>query len=228
MSASLGAEREGHAPRLACKELCERDCATILKHPTGVRILYDARQSVTGAGAGDPRLGDVRVIVLSHAHGDRLGNRMGDRRMGAQDAGTCAAPETVSAAPNSSAAEIAAAKDSAVVMLIPMTSFIGNKIENVKVKLKGPCPATGLAALSWRRCQRLASWGLGASGGRAKAAVLRPRCHVDASRRAAKLAARRGPPTQSRRAAISGTSRAWANPPSSADRRARTCVAPAR
>ena len=201
-------------------------CATIPEHPTGVRILYDSGQSVTGAG--DPGLGDVRVIVLSHAHGDRIGNRMGDRKMGAQDAGTCAAPETVSAAPNSTTAEIAAAKDSAVVMLIPMTSFIGNKIENVKVKLKGLCQATGLAALSWRRCQRLASCGLGASGGRAKAGVPRPRrCHVDAFRRAAKPAARRGPPTQSRRAAISGTSRAWANPPSSADRRARTCAAPA-
>ena len=148
MFASLGAEREGHAPRLACKELCERDRATIFEHPTGVRILYDAGQSVTGAG--DPRLGDVRVIVLSHAHGDRIGNRMGDRKMGAQDAGTCAAPETVSAAPNSTAAEIAAAKDSAVVMLIPMTSFIGNKIENVKVKPKATVPSdwTGSALVA--------------------------------------------------------------------------------
>jgi hypothetical protein len=47
----------------------------------------------------------------------------------------CATPEPDTAAPDSTAAEIAAAKDSAVVTMIPMTSFIGNKTENVKVKL---------------------------------------------------------------------------------------------
>jgi len=40
-------------------ELCDRDRATIFEDPTGVRILYDAGQSVTGAD--DPRLGSVHV-----------------------------------------------------------------------------------------------------------------------------------------------------------------------
>jgi len=35
-------------------ELCMRDRATIYEDPTGVRILYDAGQSVTGGD--DPRL----------------------------------------------------------------------------------------------------------------------------------------------------------------------------
>ena len=36
-------------------ELCSRDRAMIFEDPTGVRILYDAGQSVTGSD--DPRLG---------------------------------------------------------------------------------------------------------------------------------------------------------------------------
>ena len=63
-------------------ELCDRDRATIFEDPTGVRILYDAGQSVTGAD--DARLGDVHMVLLSHAHGDH----MGDRKMKAPGAGT--------------------------------------------------------------------------------------------------------------------------------------------
>jgi L-ascorbate metabolism protein UlaG (beta-lactamase superfamily) len=118
-------------------ELCERDRATVFEDPTGVRILYDAGHSVTGAE--DPRLGDVHVVLLSHAHGDH----MGDRKMRAQDAGTCAAPETVSAAPHSTTAEIAAAKNAAVVMMVPMAAFIGRKIENIRGKPAGACVETG-------------------------------------------------------------------------------------
>ncbi len=118
-------------------ELCERDRATIFEDPTGVRILYDAGASVTGAD--DPRLGDVHVVLLSHAHGDH----MGDRKMKAQDAGTCAVPDTVSAAPNSTTAEIAAAKNSAIIMMIPMANFIGKKVELIKGKPTGACPQTG-------------------------------------------------------------------------------------
>ena len=118
-------------------ELCDRDRATIFEDPTGVRILYDAGHSVTGAD--DPRLGDVHVVLLSHAHGDH----MGDRKMKAQDAGTCAAPETVSAAPHSTTAEIAAAKNAAIVMMIPMAAFIGRKVENIRGKPTGACAETG-------------------------------------------------------------------------------------
>jgi L-ascorbate metabolism protein UlaG (beta-lactamase superfamily) len=118
-------------------ELCDRDRATIFEDPTGVRILYDAGHSVTGAD--DPRLGSVHVVLLSHAHGDH----MGDRRLKAQDAGTCAAPETVSAAPHSTTAEIAAAKNAAIVMMPPMAAFIGTKVENIRAKPTGACAETG-------------------------------------------------------------------------------------
>ena len=52
-------------------EFCQNDRAMLFEDPTGVRILFDAGQTV--AGATDPRLGDVHVILLSHAHNDHIG-----------------------------------------------------------------------------------------------------------------------------------------------------------
>jgi len=117
-------------------ELCAQDRAMILEDPSGVRILYDAGQSVLGAT--DPRLGAVHVVLLSHAHGDH----MGDRKMSAQNAGTCDKPDTVSAAPNSTTAEIAAAKNAATMMVADMGAFIGKKIENVRGKPTTQCTDT--------------------------------------------------------------------------------------
>lgn len=118
-------------------ELCDRDRATIFEDPTGLRILYDAGQSITGAD--DPRLGTVHVVLLSHAHGDHIG----DLKLKALGAGTCDKPELVSAAPNSTTAEVAAAKNSAVLMMIATANFIGRKIENIRGKPTGTCPQSG-------------------------------------------------------------------------------------
>src|SRR4051812_6225768 len=49
-------------------ELCANDRATLFEDPTGVRILYDVGQTVTGPD--DPRLGTVHAVLLSHIHGD--------------------------------------------------------------------------------------------------------------------------------------------------------------
>ena len=49
----------------------------------------------------------------------------------------------MSAAPNSTTAEIAAAKNSALIMVVPMANFIGRKIEHIRGKPTGACPQTG-------------------------------------------------------------------------------------
>ena len=118
-------------------ELCHRDRATIFEDPTGVRLLYDAGQSVTGAD--DPRLGEIHAVLLSHAHGDHIGNL----RLVAVGAGTCLKPKQASAAPNSTTAEIAAAKGAAIIMTASMAGFVGKKIQRITGKKVGICSSKG-------------------------------------------------------------------------------------
>jgi hypothetical protein len=117
-------------------ELCANDRATILEDPSGLRILYDAGHTVTGGD--DPRLGDIHVLLLSHAHGDHIG----DQKLKAVGAGDCANSERVPAGPNSTTAEVAAAKNAAIVMTNDMGTFIARKVQNIRGKPVGVCPQT--------------------------------------------------------------------------------------
>ncbi len=118
-------------------ELCANDRAIIFEDPTGVRFLYDPAHNVTGGD--DPRLGTIHMVLLSHMHGDHLG----DLKLKAPGAGTCANSERVPA-PNSTTAEVAAAKNAALVMTRAMSGFVGNKVQGI---LGGKpiafCPQTG-------------------------------------------------------------------------------------
>lgn len=86
-------------------ELCALDRAMLFEDPSGVNILIQPGRTVDPAG--DPRLGDVHVILLDHAHGDH----MGDRAVVA-----CNGSGGSSLAPYPNVVRIAAAKDSAVLV----------------------------------------------------------------------------------------------------------------
>ena len=118
-------------------ELCANDRATLFEDPTGVRILYDVAQNLTGTD--DPRLGAIHLVLLSHVHGDHIG----DQKLKALGAGTCENSDRVSAGPNSMTAEVAAAKNAALVMTSDMGVFIGARVQNIRGgKPIGLCPQT--------------------------------------------------------------------------------------
>src|SRR5262244_1580806 len=103
-------------------ELCASDRAMVFEDPTGVRFLYDPAHNVTSGD--DPRLGTIHLVLLSHMHGDHVG----DQKLKAPGAGSCANPERVPA-PNSTTAEVAAAKNAALVMTRAMSGFVAAKIQ---------------------------------------------------------------------------------------------------
>src|SRR5207249_9556769 len=91
-------------------DFCGTDRAMVFEDPTGVRILYDPGRTMTGGN--DPRLSDVHVILISHAHVDHLGDTRMNQDPSSPNALCVGAPGVPS--PNSVTAEIAAAKNSAV------------------------------------------------------------------------------------------------------------------
>ena len=107
-------------------EFCSRDRAMVFEDPDGTRILYDAGRTV--AGADDPRLSAIDAVLVSHVHGDHLG----DQRIEKVNAGTCASPDTsVSTTPNSNSAEIAAGKNAKVVVGSEMAQFFAGKLKTL-------------------------------------------------------------------------------------------------
>lgn len=105
-------------------EFCRFDRALILEDPDGTRLLYDAGRTV--AGPQDPRLGKIDVVLVSHLHGDHVG----DRRIARVNAGECAEPETpVVAAPNTNSVDIALAKGARIITGSEMPRFFAGKLQ---------------------------------------------------------------------------------------------------
>ncbi|MBW7469558.1 MBL fold metallo-hydrolase [Marinobacter sp. F4218] len=105
-------------------EFCSRDRALVFEDPNGTRILYDAGRTV--AGPDDPRLGNINVILVSHMHGDHVG----DQRIAKTNAGTCASPDTsVSTLPQSNSVDIAVKKQAKIVTGSEMPAFFAAKLK---------------------------------------------------------------------------------------------------
>lgn len=105
-------------------EFCRLDRAMIFEDPNGTRLLYDAGRTV--AGPADPRLGRIDVVLVSHVHGDHIGNR----HIKAVNTGSCAKPVTpVDATPNSSSVNIAIAKQAKIVTGSEMPRFFAGKLK---------------------------------------------------------------------------------------------------
>jgi L-ascorbate metabolism protein UlaG (beta-lactamase superfamily) len=117
-------------------EFCPQDRALVFEDPNGTRILYDPGRTV--AGANDPRLGKIDIVLVSHMHGDHIGNA----HNAAPNAGSCDKPDmSVSAMPNSSAVNIALAKKAKIVTGSEMPPFFA-----AKLKANGGNPADAMLA----------------------------------------------------------------------------------
>ena len=105
-------------------EFCRLDRAMILEDPDGTRLLYDAGRTVTGPD--DPRLGNIDVVLVSHLHGDHVG----DRHIPSVNAGECGSPDVSTvAAPNTNTVNIVLAKQAKIITGSEMPSFFGAKLK---------------------------------------------------------------------------------------------------
>lgn len=107
-------------------EFCQLDRAMIFEDPDGTRILYDAGRTV--AGPDDPRLGNIDALIISHMHGDHVG----DRHITAESEGPCeglAFPEVV--LPTTNVVNIAAAKKAKIITGSEMPTFFAAKLSSI-------------------------------------------------------------------------------------------------
>jgi len=105
-------------------EFCQLDRALILEDADGTRLLYDPGRTV--AGAQDPRLGKIDAILISHMHGDHVGD-MTIAEPGKADCKSTQFP--IAALPNTNTINIALAKNSQIVTGSEMPKFFAGKLK---------------------------------------------------------------------------------------------------
>ena len=132
-AAGAGRRCQGHASRQSPRRaLCAGSGVSLRgseRRPDSVRPGFMVDEA-------DARLGDVHVVLLSHAHNDHVGSRR-DR------GGTCAAPTMGPANANSNVATIAAAKNAVVMTANEAAAFLSVKIQNVRGVATPVCPMAG-------------------------------------------------------------------------------------
>ena len=107
-------------------EFCSRDRALVFEDPDGTRLLYDAGRTV--AGANDTRLGEIDVVLVSHMHGDHVGNQ----HIKKLNEGTCGKPETpVNDLPHTNSVKIALAKKAKIITGSEMPKFFASKLKQL-------------------------------------------------------------------------------------------------
>jgi len=105
-------------------EFCQLDRALILEDPDGTRILYDPGRTV--AGADDPRLGKIDAILVSHMHGDHVG----DKHIGAVGDADCKSTSfPVKSLPNTNTVNIALSKNAKIITGSEMPKFFAGKLK---------------------------------------------------------------------------------------------------
>ena len=105
-------------------EFCRFDRALLLEDPNGTRLLYDAGRTV--AGADDARLGKIDIVLVSHMHGDHVG----DRHIPNVNAGKCSAPDmSVKVLPQTNSVNIAHARQATILTGSEMPKFFAAKLK---------------------------------------------------------------------------------------------------
>ena len=105
-------------------EFCQLDRALILEDPDGTRVLYDPGRTV--AGPDDPRLGKIDAVLVSHMHGDHVG----DKHIAAPGEGACKETKfPVNSLPNTNTVDIALAKNAKIITGSEMPKFFAGKLK---------------------------------------------------------------------------------------------------
>jgi L-ascorbate metabolism protein UlaG (beta-lactamase superfamily) len=107
-------------------EFCPLDRALVFEDPDGTRILYDPGRTVRGPN--DERLGRIDAVLLSHVHGDHLG----DLIQPSANAGACPKPDfSVNVTPNSNFVNIAMGKQAPMIVGGEMHTFFQARVKSL-------------------------------------------------------------------------------------------------